>query len=335
MKTFHKIYYDSIQNCDIPSEGVDLIVTSPPYPMVEMWDNQFIESYPPLDAILNHQKDGELAHTLMLRTMFPIWDTCERILKTGGFLCVNIGDATRSINGSFKLYDNHSSITKYLEHFGLEQLPRIIWRKQTNAPNKFMGSGTLPLRAYVTLEHEFILIFRKGRKVNISPKREKARKKSSIFWEERNKWFSDIWEFKGAKQLKNGKRTAAFPFELPHRLINMFSVQGDIVVDPFLGSGTTMAAAIVNARNSIGFEIETELKPTIIESLLDAKIRAAKIPITRITEHKKIIKSLNCKYLSKYGKVKTKQEIEIKIPTLRKFKVVKENNYACEHGSYR
>lgn len=71
-----------------------------------------------------------------------------------------IGDATRTINGEFKLYNNHSRIVKSCSELGLTTLPDIIWHKTTNAPNKFMGSGMLPCGAYVTLEHEYILIFR-------------------------------------------------------------------------------------------------------------------------------------------------------------------------------
>ncbi|MGD9382562.1 MAG: hypothetical protein PVH55_00780 [Desulfobacterales bacterium] len=73
-------------------------------------------------------------------------------------------------------------------------LPCIIWRKQTNAPNKFMGSGMLPAGAYVTLEHEYILILGKGPK-RVFEKQEDKRKRhdSAIFWEERNSWYSDVW----------------------------------------------------------------------------------------------------------------------------------------------
>lgn len=84
---------------------------------------------------------------------------------------------------------------------GFVGLPNIIWRKQTNAPNKFMGSGMLPCGAYVTLEHEWVLIFRKGGKREYKKVDAKlGRMKGSFFWEERNIWFSDVWEIKGVKQ---------------------------------------------------------------------------------------------------------------------------------------
>ncbi len=152
---------------------------------------------------------------------------------------------------------------------GFTPLPEILWRKQTNAPNKFMGSGMLPAGAYVTLEHEFILIFRKGEKREFKKNNEKTqRSKSSYFWEERNAWFSDIWtDLKGTSQnlfdSKTRKRSAAFPFELPYRLINMFSVKGDTILDPFLGIGTTAYAAMAACRNSVGYELESGFRELI------------------------------------------------------------------------
>ena len=108
-----------------------------------------------------------------------------------------------------------------------------------------MGSGMLPAGAYVTLEHEHILVLRKGNKRNFKTPEEKLRRqKSAFFWEERNLWFSDLWEdLKGTKQNNIDKnireRSGAYPFELAYRLINMLSLREDKVLDPFLGTGTT------------------------------------------------------------------------------------------------
>jgi DNA modification methylase len=192
----------------------------------------------------------------------PIWDETFRVLKRGGFACINIGDAVRTLQSDFAVYSNHTRILRHLLQIGFTALPMVIWRKQTNAPNKFMGSGMLPAGAYVTLEHEYILILRKGGKREFLSDTEKQnRRQSAIFWEERNLYFSDIWfDIKGSRQALHDKelrkRSAAFPFELAYRLINMYSVKNDIVLDPFLGTGTTMAAAMTAARNSIGCEIE-------------------------------------------------------------------------------
>lgn len=148
---------------ELPAESVDLIVTSPPYPMIEMWDEIFSDLNPLISEALN-KLAGMQAYALMHQELDSVWDEVYRVLKEGRFVCINIGDATRTINGDFQLYTNHSRINNYLQQLGFSSLPAILWRKQANAPNKFMGSGMLPAGAYVTLEHEYILIARKGSK---------------------------------------------------------------------------------------------------------------------------------------------------------------------------
>ncbi len=274
MTTEHKIFYQNSQDMtDIPSDCVDLIVTSPPYPMVEMWDNIFSNQNKLISDALKKQ-DGDKAFELMHKLLDSVWEEAFRVLKSGGFACINIGDATRTINDNFSLYPNHARILQYLRKIGFTALPDIIWRKQTNAPNKFMGSGMLPAGAYVTLEHEYILIVRKGSKREFLKDSKKImRRESALFWEERNVFFSDIWfDIKGVRQ-RQGKssprnRSGAFPFDLAHRLINMYSMKGDIVLDPFIGTGTTMSAAMANARNSIGFEIDNKFE-RVINSIQD------------------------------------------------------------------
>lgn len=259
----------------IGNESVDLVVTSPPYPMIEMWDEIFLLQNSSISSCIEEKPDE--AFELMHQELDKVWEECYRVIKPGGFMCVNIGDATRTINGNFKLYNNHTRILETCNKLGFISLPNIIWRKQTNAPNKFMGSGMLPCGAYVTLEHEWILIFRKGDKRKYKTSEEKLdRMKSSFFWEERNIWFSDVWDIKGTKQKiqKNGarERSAAYPFEIPFRLINMFSQKNDVVLDPFLGMGTTMKAAILCERNSIGYEIDPTLDSIIRQGIDDMDI---------------------------------------------------------------
>ncbi len=262
MKTEHKsIFSDSRQMKDLSDESVDLIVTSPPYPMIEMWDDIFFQQSPLAKKKMNN-KDGFGAFESMHKVLDDTWREAYRVLKSGCFACINIGDATRTIDGNFCLYTNHARILKCAQEIGFSSLPCILWRKQTNAPNKFMGSGMLPAGAYVTLEHEYILILRKGQKRDFKKEADKEnRRSSSFFWEERNHWFSDVWfDIKGSLQALNDKdtrkRSAAFPFELAYRLINMYSVKGDWILDPYLGTGTTTLAAIASGRNSVGYEIE-------------------------------------------------------------------------------
>lgn len=245
---------------------VDLVVTSPPYPMIQMWDEIMGKQNP---AILdNLEIHPALAFELMHQELDKVWKECYRLLKDGGFMCINIGDATRTINKEFQLFNNSARIVNACLSLGFANLPNILWRKQTNAPNKFMGSGMLPCGAYVTLEHEWILVFRKGGKRSYKREQDKERRRmSSFFWEERNKWFSDLWEIKGVKQkmvnTHTRERNASYPLEVPYRLINMYSQQGDVVLDPFFGLGTTMIASLLTNRNSVGVEIDPNLSPMI------------------------------------------------------------------------
>lgn len=261
IETTHKLMFSDSRYLDlIPDNSIDLIVTSPPYPMIEMWDTIFGQINPDITAALN-ASDGFTAFELMNIELDKVWKHVIRMLRPGAWACINIGDATRNIGNGFQLYSNHTRITESLNRLGMQSLPVILWRKQTNAPNKFMGSGMLPAGAYVTLEHEYILIFRKGSKRTFVKLEEiYNRQQSSFFWEERNVWFSDIWDLKGIRQPLNHsslrERSAAFPFEIAYRLINMYSVRNDWVVDPFLGTGTTTFAAIASCRNSIGVDVE-------------------------------------------------------------------------------
>jgi DNA modification methylase len=324
MKSIHKIYFkDSKKMTVIPSSSVHLAVTSPPYPMIEMWDDMFGRQDVNIKEAL-HNKDGYEAFELMHRQLDRTWQELYRILISGGFACINIGDATRTIGDEFRLYSNHARILTALIKAGFSALPLILWRKPTNAPNKFMGSGMLPAGAYVTLEHEYILIVRKGPKRKFDSAGEKqTRRESALFWEERNNWFSDVWLGLIGTQQKMKKdsarlRSGAFPFELAYRLVNMYSAKGDTVVDPFLGTGTTMWSAMASGRNCIGFEIETGFRELVL-SQKDTVVAASNDQIRqRIQGHLDYLESRSddkgkFKYVNKRYKfpVMTRQEIEL------------------------
>ena len=269
MKTTHNILFQDARDLkEIPSESVDLVVTSPPYPMIEMWDAMFSHQNPEIQNTLA-RGDGRQAYALMHEILNSVCNEVFRVLKEGRFACINIGDATRKVSDDFCLYPNHARILNYLLSIGFSALPDILWRKQANTPNKFMGSGMLPAGAYVTLEHEYILIVRKGSKREFKTEDEKQNsRESALFWEERNIWYSDVWtDIKGTGQkLPNAMsrlRSAAFPFDLAYRLINMYSVKGVVILDPFLGTGTTTAAAMTSGRNSIGVEIDENFQQVI------------------------------------------------------------------------
>ena len=260
-QTNHKLLFADSRQIPLEDKSVDLVITSPPYPMIEMWDNLFMNMN---DSISIDQDD---AFELMHKELDKVWKECYRVLRPGSFICINIGDATRTTN-QFRLYSNHSRITTALLNTGFINLPNIIWKHQTNSPNKFMGSGMLPCGAYVTLEHEYILIFRKpGKRITDKD----IRRESAYFFEERNKWFSDIWDIKPVRQTMNSSRlrNASYPIELPFRIINMYSVYGDVVLDPFCGLFTTNMAAMLSGRNSISLEIDESLWPVIRQRMID------------------------------------------------------------------
>lgn len=270
MRTTHTLHIGDARTMSaVPEASVHLVVTSPPYPMIEMWDAAFAGLVPGVADLLAAER-GMDAFEAMHTALDAVWAECQRVLVPGGFLCVNIGDATRSVGGEFCLYPNQARIVTALMRLGMTPLPDILWRKPTNAPNKFMGSGMLPAGAYVTYEHEYVLIFRKGGKRLFSEAAKVVRAASAFFWEERNAWFSDVWtDLRGTGQRMEGprERSAAFPFELPYRLVNMYALQGDVVLDPFAGTGTTLAAALAAGRSSIGYERLPEFQPLVMDAL--------------------------------------------------------------------
>jgi len=334
MKTIHRIIFENASNMkEVPDCSVDLMVTSPPYPMIEMWDDIFSKQNPTIDATLASE-DGKTAFELMNKELDKVWKEVYRVLKEGGFACINIGDATRKIGDEFKLYSNHSRVLQYCLGLGFSSLPEILWRKQTNAPNKFMGSGMLPAGAYVTLEHEFILILRKGNKRKFMNQEEKKRRQeSAFFWEERNLWFSDVWEdLKGTRQNNINKnirdRSGAYPFELAYRLINMFSLRKDTVLDPFLGTGTTTMASIATGRNSVGFEIDPNFEGHIFSRLENIVAFSNELIQNRIENHLKFVQKRTkvrgrLRYDSTYYgfPVMTSQEKEIIFDELNKIRI--------------
>lgn len=256
MKTKHKIIIgDSRWMKEVSDESVHLIITSPPYWQLKDYGNEkqigFNDTY------------EEYINNLNL-----VWNDCHRILHKGCRLCINIGDQfARSVYyGRYKVIPIRTEIIKFLENAGFDYMGSIIWQKVTTCHTtggaSVMGSYPYPRNGIIKLDYEFILIFKKyGNPPQVT---KEIKEQSKLTQEEWNQYFTGHWNFPGEKQ---DKHLAMFPEELPRRLIKMFSFVGDVILDPFLGSGTTSLAAKNLNRNSIGYEINEEFLPVIKEKL--------------------------------------------------------------------
>ncbi|HLG94483.1 MAG TPA: DNA methyltransferase [candidate division Zixibacteria bacterium] len=254
--TQHKIIVgDSRRMAEVQNESVQLIITSPPY-----WQ---LKDYGHREQIGYNDTYEDYINNLNL-----VWKECYRVLSPGCRLCVNVGDQfARSVYyGRYKIIPIRTEIIKFCETIGFDYMGAIIWQKVTTTNTTggatIMGSFPYPRNGIVKLDYEFILIFKK---MGIPPKATKEQKeKSKLTTKEWNEYFYGHWNFPGERQ---DKHLAAFPEELPRRLIRMFSFVEDTVLDPFLGSGTTSLAAKKLGRHSIGYEINPKFLPVIKKKL--------------------------------------------------------------------
>lgn len=253
---YHKVVIgDSRRMLEVQDESVHLIITSPPY-----WQ---LKDYGPKQQIGFNDSYEKYINNLNL-----VWNQCHRVLHKGCRLCINIGDqfARAVYYGRYKIIPIRTEIIKFCEAAGFDYMGAIIWQKVTTCNTTggatVMGSFPYPRNGIIKLDYEFILIFKKLGKPPTVPKQ--IKEKSKLSHDEWNEYFYGHWNFSGEKQ---DKHLAPFPEELPKRLIKMFSFVGDIILDPFLGSGTTSVAALKLSRNSIGYEINEEYLPTIEKRL--------------------------------------------------------------------
>ncbi|HET6404697.1 MAG TPA: site-specific DNA-methyltransferase [Candidatus Thermoplasmatota archaeon] len=251
-----RVFLESSEKVPLPDASVHLVVTSPPYPMIEMWDGLF-------EAWTGKRVGAPGFYDACHEALARVWRECARLLVPGGMAAINVGDATRTVD-DFQLYPNHVDVTRACVAAGLTPLVPILWKKPTNKPNAFLGSGFLPPNAYVTLDCEHILLFRKGPPRRLPPK-DLLRYASEFSKAERDAWFTQVWDLRGVGQTADelARRTAAFPEEVPSRLVRMFSLLGETVLDPFAGTGTTLRVAAAEGRRAIGCETEPRLHPTL------------------------------------------------------------------------
>ena len=277
MPTFHKVIIgDSRRMAGLEDESVQLVVTSPPY-----WQ---LKDYGGIDQIGFHDSYEDYINNLNL-----VWSECIRALHPGCRLCINIGDQfARSVYyGRYKVIPIRTEMIKFCETAGLDYMGAVIWRKVTTCNTTggatIMGSFPYPRNGILKIDYEFILIFKKpGKAPQVPPE---VKEKARLTTGEWNEYFSGHWTFPGEKQKG---RLAIFPEELPRRLIRMFTFEGETVLDPFLGSGTTSLAAMKLGRDSLGFEINEAFLPVIQERLLPASCKHQGIIETVVQDPQKI-----------------------------------------------
>ncbi len=231
----------------VADESVHLVLTSPPY-----WT---LKAYPERQGQLGEIADYEEFN----RQLSAVWREARRVLVPGGRLVIVVGDVNlaRRHFGRHVVMPLHASIQEECRRQGLDNLAPIIWQKIANASYEAGGGSTFLGKPYepnaiIKNDIEYILFQRKPggyRQPTIA-----ARILSVIPYEIHQQWFRQIWSDVNGASTRD--HPAPYPLQLADRLIRMFSFAGDTVLDPFLGTGTTSAAAAFAGRNSIGFEIE-------------------------------------------------------------------------------
>jgi DNA modification methylase len=247
---------DSRNMAEVSDGSVHLIVTSPPYWHLKDYGVQGQIGY------------GQTLHEYLL-DLSRVWRECWRVLKPGRRLCINIGDqfARSVVYGRYKVIPIHAEIIAQCETIGFDYMGAIIWQKKTKMRTSggavIMGSFPYPPNGIVELDYEFILIFKKPGDADERIPAE-IKEASRLSRDEWKAFFSGHWQMAGERQVLH---EAMFPEELPYRLIRMFTFIGETVLDPFLGSGTTVKVALQLARNAIGYEIQPAFVPIIKQKL--------------------------------------------------------------------
>lgn len=256
MPPWARIYQaDSRQMPELADGSVDLVITSPPY-----WH---LKDY----GVAGQIGYGQTLHEY-LRSLYSVWKETYRVLRPGRRLCVNIGDqfARAVVYGRYKVIPLHAEVIAQAEQIGFDYMGAIIWQKRTTMNTTggatVMGSYPFPPNGIVEIDYEFILLFKKPGKAARVPR--EVKEASRMSKEEWKTYFSGHWVFGGARQVAH---EAVFPPELPHRLVKMFSFKGETVLDPFAGSGTTLAEALKLGRNAVGYEINPHFLALIKEKL--------------------------------------------------------------------
>lgn len=237
---------------DIPNNSLHLMITSPPYNVSKEYDN---------DLSLNE-------YLSLLKNCFT---ETYRVLVDGGRACINIANIGRKPYIPLSDY-----VSKIMIEIGFNMRGEIIWNKSAGAGiSTAWGSFQSASNPILRDVHEYILIFSKGNYKRERDKEEKELRKDNITKEEFIEWTKSVWTI-NTESAKRIGHPAPFPEELPNRLIKLFSFTNDIVIDPFMGSGTTAIAAIKNNRNFVGYEINEEYINLANNRILNLKINVEK-----------------------------------------------------------
>ncbi|TFG14763.1 MAG: site-specific DNA-methyltransferase [Promethearchaeota archaeon] len=237
---------------ELDDNSVQLIITSPPYGKIK-------------DYGLEDQIGFSDSFEDYFKRLKNVWKECYRVLEPHCRMVINIGDQyLRTTHyGRYRILSITSNIINNCIELGFDFLGDIIWQKisttNTTGGCTFMGSIYYPRNGLLTYDYEHILIFKKykGKKKIVDIETKELSKISLSEWK---KWYVGHWRFPGMVQKEH---IAMFPEELPYRIIRMFSFIGDKVLDPFVGSGTTLKVAKFLYRKGIGYEINENFKKTI------------------------------------------------------------------------
>ncbi len=213
----------------IPDNSISLVITSPPYNVTKDYDeNLTLKEY--LD--------------LLSSVFTEMW----RVLVPGGRMAINIANIGRK-----PYIPLHAYIINIMDEIGFFMRGEIIWNKGSSAGiSCAWGSFSSASNPVLRDVHEYILVFSK-----ISSKLEKGKKINTIDKKDFVEWSKSIWNFPTTSAKKIG-HPAPFPVELPRRLIEFYSYKGDVILDPFIGSGTTAIASLELGRHFIGYDISAE-----------------------------------------------------------------------------
>jgi len=251
-RTTHRLHLgDSRDLSWLPDSSVHLVVTSPPY-----WT---LKEY----AQGNRSQLGDIAeYEKFLTELDKVWAECARVLVPGGRICCVVGDVCvpRKREGRHYVMPLHADIQVRSRKLGLDCLTPILWHKIANGVTEAEGNGAgfygKPYQpgSIVKNDTEYILLLRKGGKYRSVTPVQKAL--SMLTKDEMQNWLRTGWTDVPGTSTTRTAHPAPYPVELAERLIRLFSFAGDTVLDPFLGTASTTAAAINCGRNSVGVEVE-------------------------------------------------------------------------------